>query len=88
MAASRAALHAWKDNERRKLDRLEAESLAKDEAIDVEGVEEPKPPVSPADRPAKLELATLKSELQELLAAAKSRSGANDLVGADHFREI
>lgn len=85
MAESRAALRAWKENEQRKLDRLEAESLAKDEAIDVECVDDPKPLVLPADRPADLELATLKSELQELLAAAKSRSWANDLVGADHL---
>ena len=64
------------------------QEAALDEAIDVEGIEEPKPLVFPADRPAKMKLAMLKSELQELLAAAKSRSGANDLVGADHFREI
>ena len=88
MAESREALRTWKENEQRKLDRLEAESLAKDEAIDVECVEDPKPLVLPVDRSTDLELATLKSELQELLVAAKSRSGTKDLVGSDHFEEF
>ena len=88
MSESREALRAWVENEQRKLDRLEAESLAKEEAIDVECVEDHKPLVLSADRPVDLELAALKSELQELLAAAKSRSGAKDLVGSDHFEEF
>ena len=33
MAESREALRTWKENEQRKLDRLEAESLAKDELL-------------------------------------------------------
>lgn len=87
IAESRAALRAWKDNERRKLDWLEAESLAKAEAIDVECLEVSTPQALVEDHPLDQKLATLKGELQDMLAAAKCRSERNG-SGNNAFREF
>lgn len=80
-AESRTALKDWVDREHRKLDQLEAESRAKDEAIDVLDVpkhSEWRLVAKQTDDPA---LVQLEGELWGMLEEARRRSKGNVRLG-------
>jgi len=79
-AESRAALKDWADREHRKLDELEAESQAKDEAIDVLDVSEHSEGRLVAKQTDDPALAQLEGELRGMLEEARRRSGKSDGV--------